>query len=328
MKLAVLGCGNWGKNLVRDFRELGVLAAVVDPTDAGRAAARKLAPDAVIEAAAARVLADPTIDAVAIAAPSELHAPLTGEALRARKHVFCEKPLALSYADGRRVVDLARQRGKVLMVGHILDYHPGIRALFELVERGELGEVRYVFSNRLNLGKIGREENILWSFAPHDIALLLRLVPARPIRIAASGAAFVRSAVADVTVTTLAFENGVAAHVFVSWLNPFKEQKLVVIGSKKMATFDDVAKELVLHDQRIDWHAGEPVPVRGEGMRVAYSLEEPLRIECAAFVRAVDHGEAPRVDGEAALEVVRLLELAGRSLASGGAPIDLTASVG
>jgi predicted dehydrogenase len=323
MKLAVVGCGNWGKNLVRNFRDLGALGAVVDPSETARAVAASIAPGVAIDADTARVLADPSIAAVAIATPSDLHAAIALEALQAGKHVFCEKPLALSYADGRRVVDLAIARGKVLMVGHILDHHPGIRALVELVDSGALGEVQYVFSNRLNLGKIGREENILWSFAPHDLALLPRLVGSRPIRIAATGAAFVRSGIADVTVTTITFENGVAAHVFVSWLNPFKEQKLVVIGSKKMATFDDVAKELVLHDQRIDWHAGEPVPVRGEGTRVAYSLEEPLQIECAAFVRAVDAGEPPRVDGEAALEVLRLLEHAERSLAAGGAPIDL-----
>ncbi len=323
MKLAVVGCGNWGKNLVRNFRDLGALVAVVDPSAASRAVAAEAAPGIAVHPEIQPVLADPSIDAVAIATPSDAHARIALAALAAGKHVFCEKPLALSYADGRRVVDLAAARAKVLMVGHILDHHPGIRALLELVDSGALGEIQYVFSNRLNLGKIGREENILWSFAPHDLALIPRLIGSRPIRIAASGGAFVRSGIADVTVTTIAFENGVAAHVFVSWLNPFKEQKLVVIGSKKMATFDDVAKELVLHDQRIDWHAGEPVPVRGEGTRVAYALDEPLRIECAAFLRAVEVGEPTGADGESALEVLRLLEHAERSLAAGGAPIDL-----
>jgi predicted dehydrogenase len=325
MNLAVIGCGNWGQNLVRNFRDLGALFAVVDPALTARAIAASIAPGVALHAELGPVLADSSIEAVAIAAPSDAHARIALEALDAGKDVFCEKPLALSYADGRQVVDRAAARGKVLMVGHILDHHPGIRALLDLIDAGALGEIQYVFSNRLNLGKIGREENILWSFAPHDLALLPRLVGSRPVRVAASGGAFVRSGIADVTVTNISFENGVAAHVFVSWLNPFKEQKLVVIGSKKMATFDDVAKELVLHDQRIDWHAGEPVPVRGAGTRVVYSLEEPLRIECAAFLRAVEEGESPRADGESALEVLRLLEHAERSLALGGAPIDLRA---
>jgi predicted dehydrogenase len=323
MKLAVFGSGNWGKNLVRNFADLGALVAVVDPREGARAAAAKLAPGARVIADGADILGDVSLDAVAIATPSDTHAEIALAALAAGKHVFCEKPLALSFEDGARVVRLAEERRRVLMVGHILDYHPGIAALAHLVESGEIGELRYVFSNRLNLGKIGREENILWSFAPHDLALLLRLVPSRPARIAASGGAFVRSGVADITVTNLTFENGVAAHVFVSWLNPFKEQKLVVIGSRKMATFDDVAKELVLHDQRVDWHEGEPVPVRGPGTRVNYSLEEPLRLECAAFLRAVATGEPPRAGGASGLEVLRLLDAAERSLRAGGAPIDL-----
>jgi predicted dehydrogenase len=207
------------------------------------------------------------------------------------------------------------------MVGHLLEYHPAILKLHELVQSDELGKVRYLISNRLNLGKIRTEENALWSFAPHDIAVILRLVGALPIEVVATGGAYVSPNIADVTVTQLLFDSGVRAHIFVSWLHPFKEQKLVVIGSKKMASFDDVAKELVLYDQRVDWNQGQPVPVKGEGAKVAYGSEEPLKQEVLHFISCVENRTGPRTDGINGLRVLQVLHAAQRSQMTNGHPV-------
>jgi predicted dehydrogenase len=185
--------------------------------------------------------------------------------------------------------------------------------------RSDLGPIRYIYSHRLNLGKIRREENILWSFAPHDVAIILRLVKALPTQVISTGGAYVRPEIADVTVTSLHFDSGVAAHIFVSWLNPFKEQKLVIVGSKSMVTFDDVRRELILHEHYIDT-SGETAPLRDTGRALSYSLDEPLRIQCEAFLAAITSRQPPRADGQSALRVLRVLEAAQRSLATRGSP--------
>ena len=171
------------------------------------------------------------------------------------------------------------------MVGHVLEYHPAVIRLHELVRAGKLGKVQYIYSNRLSLGKVRREENILWSFAPHDVAIILRLMGSMPLQVVATGGAYVQPNIADVTVTSLLFDNGVRAHIHVSWLHPFKEQRLVVIGSRKMASFDDVAKQLVLYDQRVEVEKGQPVPIKGEGEQVEFAKDEPLRLECQRVPR-------------------------------------------
>jgi predicted dehydrogenase len=209
------------------------------------------------------------------------------------------------------------------MVGHILEYHPGILKLRELIAADELGKVRYVYSNRLNLGKVRREENILWSFAPHDIAIIIRLLGAMPLQVVATGGAYIQPNICDVTVTQLLFDNRVAAHIFVSWLNPFKEQRLVVVGSKRMATFDDVKRELVLHDQRVDLKEGEPIPMRGDGKRIEYAPDEPLRLQCLAFLEAIKTRQPPISDALSALRVLRVLQAAQRSLITQGHPVQL-----
>ena len=229
-RVAVLGCGYWGKNLVRNFDSLGALAAVCDPAPAGRELAGQIAPDVPVFGKVDDVLADPSIDGLVIATPAATHADVTRHALEAGKDVLCEKPLALQYDEAASVTALARERDLILMVGHILEYHPAILKLRELIEADELGRIHYIYSNRLNLGKVRREENILWSFAPHDIAVILRLVGTLPFQVLSSGGSYITPNVADVTVTQLLFDNGVGAHIFVSWLNPFKEQRLVVVG--------------------------------------------------------------------------------------------------
>lgn len=322
-RVAVLGCGYWGKHLVRNFHALGALAAVADVSPEGRATSARIAPGVPVHDRLDAVLEDRSIAGVVIGTPAETHAELAGRALAAGKDVLCEKPLALRYDDARRVHELAARRGRILMVGHILEYHPAIAKLRELVAEGQLGRIRYLYSNRTNLGKVRREENILWSFAPHDIAVILRLVGALPFQVIAAGGAYVQPNIADVTVTQLLFDNGVAAHVFVSWLNPFKEQKLVVVGSRRMATFDDVRRELVLHEQHVDLEAGEPVPVKGAGAAIPYAADEPLRIECQAFLDAIATRAAPLTDGASALRVLRVLQAAQRSLVTQGHPVML-----
>jgi predicted dehydrogenase len=315
--VAVLGCGYWCKNLVRNFHQLGALQLVCDTTEEGRSAAAATAPGCAVASDPEAVFSSP-VPAVVIATPAETHFSLTRRALQAGKDVFVEKPLALTYEEGRQLVDLARARSRILMVGHVLEYHPGILKLRELVASGELGKVRYIYSNRLSLGKIRREENILWSFAPHDIAIILRLLGETPFEVVACGGTYVSPNIADVTVTNLLFDNGVRAHIFVSWLHPFKEQRLVVVGSKKMASFDDVGKKLVVYDQHVDWSNGVPVPIKNGGMEIPFPPDEPLRNECLAFLSSVATRQQPLTDGESAVAVLKVLQAAQRSLATNG----------
>lgn len=322
-RVAVFGCGAWGKNLVRNFHALGALAAIVDPAPEGRAQAVKLAPGVPLHGSADAVWGDSSIGGVVIATPAETHAALCLAAMAAGKDVLVEKPLALRYQDGLEAAEKARAAGRILMVGHILEYHPGVLKLRELVKTGRLGKIRYIYSNRLNLGMVRRQENILWSFAPHDIAVILRLVGESPFQVSAAGGAYIQANIADVTVTQLSFDNGIAAHIFVSWLNPFKEQRLVVVGSEKMAEFDDVRRELVLHDQRVDNRLGEPVPHKGEGETIPYANDEPLRLECQAFLHAMVTRTPPLTDAASGLAVLRVLQAAQRSLITHGQPVVL-----
>lgn len=320
--VAVLGCGYWGKNLVRNFYNLGALQAVCDTTESGRLSAESLAPGC-------QIISDPdeifssSIPAVVIATPAETHFHLVRRALEAGKDVFVEKPLALAYGEGRRLVELAERRSRILMVGHVLEYHPGILKLRELVETGELGSVRYIYSNRLSLGKIRREENILWSFAPHDIAVILRLMGEVPFEIVACGGSYISPNLADVTITNLLFNNGVRAHIFVSWLHPFKEQRLVVVGSRKMASFDDVNKKLIVYDQHVEWNNGMPVPIKNGGTEIPFASEEPLQNECKAFLSSVSTGEQPLTDGDSAMAVLKVLQAAQQSLVMNGQSVTL-----
>jgi predicted dehydrogenase len=322
MSVAVIGCGYWGKNLVRNFNQLNALAMVCDATPTGRMTAESLAPEVPIVSEIDEALTS-DVSGVVIATPAESHHLLVAQALAAGKDVFVEKPLALTYEQGAQLVQMAEASKRILMVGHVLEYHPAIVRLLELVRAGELGKVHYIYSNRLSLGKIRREENILWSFAPHDVAVILRLIGNLPFEVVACGGNYVQPNIADVTVTNLLFDNGVRAHIHVSWLHPFKEQRLVVIGSKKMASFDDVSKRLVLYDQRVEWQEGEPIPLKGEGEEVEFSNDEPLRLECQAFLQAMATRLSPITDGHSGLRVLRVLQAAQRSLVMNGQPVNL-----
>ena len=324
--VAVIGCGYWGKNLVRNFAQLGALRMVCDGAEVGRTRAAEMAPHAEVVGDVDKVLSAP-VEGVVIATPAETHYELTRQALEASKDVLCEKPLALTYEQGAELVRLAECQGRILMVGHVLEYHPGIVRLLQLVRGGELGKVQYIYSNRLSLGKVRREENILWSFAPHDIAIILRLMGSMPFQVVACGGSYVQPNIPDVTVTHLLFDNGVRAHIHVSWLHPFKEQRLVVIGSRKMASFDDMAKQLVLYDQRVDLREAEPIPVKGNGDEVSFSSDEPLRLECQAFLSAIETRRPPLTDGTSGLRVLKVLQAAQRSLVMNGEPVTLPMEV-
>lgn len=326
-QVTVVGCGYWGKNLVRNFSQLGALAAVCESTPAGRALAQQIAPEAPLHSEIGEVL-DSAASGVVLATPAETHAALARRCLEAGKDVFVEKPLALTYADGLELVRLAEKNGRILMVGHVLEYHPAVVQLRELVRRGELGKVQYIYSNRLSLGKIRREENILWSFAPHDIAVILRLAEGMPFQVSACGGAYVQPNIADITVTQLLFDNGVRSHIHVSWLHPFKEQRLVVVGQNRMASFDDVSKKLVLYDQRVEVNQGQPVPVKGEGEEVEFAPDEPLRLECQAYLEAIATRQPPLTEGMSGLRVLAVLEAAQRSLMVNGEPVTLPLHLG
>jgi predicted dehydrogenase len=322
-RVAVVGCGHWGRNLVRVLAAEGALGAVVDGSPQGRAAAREIAPGVRTVSRCDAVLADPDIAALVVATPAETHFAVAREALEAGKDAFVEKPLTTEVESARRLVELARERERVLMVGHLLEYHPAILKLQALVREGVLGKLYYVMSNRLNLGKIRSEENALWSFAPHDIAVILRLVGTDPGQVVATGGSYIQPNIADVTVTQLLFDNGVRSHIYVSWLHPFKEQRLVVVGSDRMASYDDISKSLLLYDQRVDWRRGQPVPVRGEGTPVDFPPDEPLVAECRHFLDCVATRRTPLTDGEEGVRVLRVLEAAQRSLVTNGQPVSL-----
>jgi UDP-2-acetamido-3-amino-2,3-dideoxy-glucuronate N-acetyltransferase len=242
-KVAVIGCGQWGKNLVRNFAELGALRAVCDTDPKKLATIRERWPEVHATTLYSEILKDEGITGVVIATPAGSHYTLAKEALLAGKDVFVEKPLALKVSEGRELVELAEQRHRILMVGHLLRYHPAVVALKGLIDQGRLGKLYYLYSNRLNLGRFRTEENILWSFAPHDLSVFLYLLGEAPIFVSAHGGSYLNHGIPDVTVTTLEFRSGVKGHIFVSWLHPYKEHKLIVVGDQGMAVFDDVEPE-------------------------------------------------------------------------------------
>lgn len=315
-RVAVVGAGYWGKNLVRNFAELGALAAVVDPDAAAVAALTGAHGGRGLDLEAA--LADPEVEAVAIAAPAPLHHRLARRALEAGKGVFVEKPVALTLADAEDLVALAQDKGLPLMVGHLLQYHPVFLALRGLVEQGALGRVRYVYSNRLSLGKVRREEDVLWSFAPHDISMVLSLAGEEPTEVEAWGADLLGAPIADTVNVRLVFPSGARGHVFASWVHPFKEHRLVVVGDDAMAVFDDTqadwSRKLALYRQPIVMKDDVPVAEKRDPEFVHVEKGEPLKAECAHFLDCVRTGATPRTDGAEGLRVLRVLTRASDAL--------------
>jgi UDP-2-acetamido-3-amino-2,3-dideoxy-glucuronate N-acetyltransferase len=328
--LAVVGAGYWGRNHVRNFAELGALRAICDANEETLAKFRETYPGVKTYTDLGQVLADPEIKAVVVATPAEHHVAGVTAALQAGRHVLVEKPMALHRSEAEELVRLSRDRRLVLMVGHLLEYHTAFVRLKELVAAGELGDLVYLYSNRLSLGKIRQEENVLWSLAPHDLSMILRLVGEEPASVQAAGRAFVTPRVHDSVVASLAFGNGVRAHVFVNWLHPFKEQRLVVVGSKKMAVFDDVVKEgkLKLYPSHVEWKSGYPVPVGGEPELMVLEAGEPLRAECSHFLECIQQGRTPLTDGKSGVQIAAVLEACQVSLEQGGREVVLTGPLG
>ena len=326
--IAVVGGGYWGKNLIRNFHELGALRVICDTSPDLLKGYASQCPGVELSSSFAEVLNHPEVQGVVIATPAVTHFALVKQALLAGKDVFVEKPLALTRPEGEELLALSQKTGQILMVGHILQFHPAVRKLKELVDKGELGKLRYIYSNRLNIGKIRTEENILWSFAPHDISVILALLGEAPTQVAAQGGNYLSQGLADVTMTTLSFNGGVRGHIFVSWLHPYKEQKLVVVGEKKMVVFNDAEpkNKLVAYAHSVDWVDRRPVAKKADAEPIPIAADEPLKLECAHFIECIATRKTPVTDGKEGLAVLTVLEACQKSLDTGGASVSLSQS--
>lgn len=328
VRIGVIGLGHWGPNLARNFAAHGALAAVADSRSEILARFGAQYPEAKTFPDLELMLAAKAVDAVAIATPAATHGALAAKALAAGVHVFVEKPLCLDLNEARRLGATARDAGLTLMVGHLLLYHPAFIALQALVNGGRLGQLRYIYSNRLSLGKIRREENALWSFAPHDVSMILALSGSLPNRVLTTGGSYLLSDVADTTLSHLAFPGGLQAHIFVSWLHPYKDHRLVVVGSEGMATFHDSEPEgrkLMLYPHAVAWEGELPTVTKAAAEPVLYEAGEPLSLECRHFLDCVEHQRTPRSDAAESLRVLSVLDACQTSLSTGQA-VDLKAA--
>ncbi|MDH7559851.1 MAG: Gfo/Idh/MocA family oxidoreductase [bacterium] len=312
---AVVGAGRWGKNHVRTLHESGKLRAIVETDPGRRQEMAALYPKVAVYASVQESLAA-DVDGYVVATPAASHFAVTKFLLEQGKHVLVEKPLALSSKDAAELADHADRKGCKLMVGHVLLYHPAIRKIKELLDQGQLGKLQYMYSNRLNLGTVRTEENILWSFAPHDISIFQYFVGAMPEAVVCEGGVFLQPDVHDTTMTVLRYPENVVGHIFVSWLHPFKEHRLVVIGSKGMVSFEDSSarKELLFYEKGIDWVAGQPVTREGMTRAIDYEKKMPLTEELRHFVECVEQDKVPFTDARVGVEVLRILEMAEASL--------------
>jgi predicted dehydrogenase len=329
ISVGLVGLGYWGPNVARNLDSLAgcELTWCCDEDGEARDKWQRVHRETRFTSDLEDLLADENLDAIAITTPVPTHAPLAETVLEAGKHCFVEKPLAQNTADAERVAALAEERGKVLMVGHLLEYHPGVRQLAEMIERGELGEVRYMYAQRLNLGRLRYDENALWSLGAHDVAVLLALADELPVEASARGEAYITEGVEDVVFGYLRFESGLAGHLHLSWLDPHKERKITVVGSQRMAALNDMDMErkLTVYDKGFDPQESSfgdrEYVTRAAGIwSPPIPHREPLAIECEHFVECVRDGARPRSDGASGARVVRVLEALQASLDAGGAP--------
>jgi len=324
--IAVVGGGYWGRNLVRNFAELGALHTICDSNEKTVSEMKSLYPSAQTETDYAKLLKNTEIKGIVVSSPAVTHYSMAKQALLAGKDVFVEKPLALDIGEGEELVDLAQKMSKVLLVGHILEYHPAMAKLKELVDSGKLGTIQYIYSNRLNLGRFRTEENILWSFAPHDISVILLLLNGQmPSSISAHGGYYLHKDIADITLTTMSFSNGTQAHIFVSWLHPYKDQRLVIVGTEKMAVFNDIEPKdkLLIYNHKIEWIDSVPVPNRSDARVIDIQLDQPLKIECQDFIDCIKERRKPKVDGVKGLQVLKVLSYCQNSLERDGEVISV-----
>lgn len=336
--VAVVGTGDWGANLVRNFASLpGARLVALCDTDEARlqkTVARYAGVEGVSDVR--EIAADARVQAVVVSASAVHHYPLARTLLEAGKDVYVEKPLTLQVDHAEALVRLAREKNRILMVGHLLLYHPAVTYMKEYAASGAMGDILYIYSQRVNLGKVRRDENALWSFAPHDLSVILHLIDAEPVDVVARGSAFLQGNVEDVVFVDLRFPDGRLAHVHVSWLDPHKLRKFTVVGSQKMVVFDDMesSEKIRVYDKGVD-RAGRVVSyddaltVRsGDILIPKLSMQEPLRLECQHFVDCVRERRTPLTDGESGLRVVKVLAAAQASLEAGGAPVPVRATQG
>jgi len=332
LRVAVFGAGSWGINHVRVVASENrcTLAAIVDPDPAARERARSIAPAARLAADADRVLSDQDIDAIVIATPAPTHAPLALAALRAGKHVLIEKPFALNVADARAVRDAARSHGRIAMVGHLMVFHPAVRRLRELLVSGTLGELHYLHSTRVNLGRLRQDENALWSFGPHDLSMIDYLLGKQPSSVTARGQSVLQRGIEDVVFLTLRYGDGEMANIHLSWLHPRKERRLTLVCSQKMVEFDDVAADkLRIYDKGYDrppefTEYGHYLTLRDGDVHIPQiRMQEPLRLQLQHFADCIERGETPVTDAASGVRVTAVLEAAQRSLAGDGIPVAL-----
>jgi UDP-2-acetamido-3-amino-2,3-dideoxy-glucuronate N-acetyltransferase len=319
MKIAVIGTGYWGKNLVRNFHEIGVLNAICDSNSKNLQEIQTQYQVPQTFRTYHEVLENPDIQAIAIATPAETHYEIAKNAIAAGKDIFIEKPLALNIRDAEEIVAKVEASQTVFMVDHVLQYHPAVIKLKQLIDEGILGKLQYLYSNRLNIGKLRTEENILWSFAPHDISVILALVEKQPQHVQVFGEAYLQDHIYDTTITDLTFVDRLKAHIYVSWLHPYKEQKLVVIGNSGMAVFNDMekAEKLTLYHHKIEWINRTPVATKAQKEVIPVEPNEPLREACLHFLDCVKTRKRPRTDAQEALSVLRVLQKAQEYLDKG-----------
>ncbi|MBN1550255.1 Gfo/Idh/MocA family oxidoreductase [bacterium] len=328
--IAVIGAGYWGKNLIRNYAGLDALKIICDKNEIVIENFKKQYPNTEICFAVNNVLSRNDIQGVVIATPAETHFSIAREALLSDKHIYVEKPLVLHENEATELIQIAEERNRIIMVGHLMQYHPVFMRLKSLVENGELGRINYIYSHRLNLGKIRREENALWSFAPHDISMILALAGDMPESVQCTGGNYLHKKIADVTTTHMEFPSGLRAHIFVSWLHPFKEQKMVLVGDRKMAVFDDTKpwkEKLLLYQHEIKWQTNIPVPSKADAEKTDDIPErEPLRLECETFLDCITNGTRPVTDGNEGLRVLKILNASQRSLNHEGIKIQVNES--
>lgn len=325
-KVNLIGAGYWGKNLVRCFHELGAVSTVFDLSQDNLDKISKSHPGIQVSTNIEDALTD-SVTAVVISTPAETHFELAKKALMSGKDVYVEKPLSLHAEQAEELVSIAKSKNLILMVGHLLQYHPAVVKLKQLIDDDVLGKLEYMYSNRVNLGKIRREENILWSFAPHDISVMLWLIGKMPSQVNVVGGSYLQPHIADSTISSFSFEGNVRGHIFVSWLHPFKEQRMVIIGANKMAVFDDrlpADQKLQLYDRNISVVNGQFVAQAPQGVAVEYDTKsEPLMAECKHFLDSIDSRKAPRTDGSEGVRVLKVLQSCQRSLEMNGQPVHL-----
>lgn len=321
--IAVIGCGHWGKNLVRNFAELGALAAVCDPNDnLAKLYAQKYN---VSNFSFSEIINDSSINGIVLAVPASLHASMAIEVMNSGKHVYVEKPLAMNKIEAEDMLAAAKKNGVELMVGHLLQYHPIFMAVRELVESGELGSLEYIYSNRLSLGKVRSEEDVIWSFAPHDISMILSLTDQEPKLVRTESSRILQAEIADIATIHIEFESALRAHISVSWLHPHKEQKLVVVGRNGMIVFDDTKvwnEKLGLYRHIVDFSGDLLKLEKAEVEYIQVAESEPLKNECQHFLDVVSGNVKPLTDGSEGLNVLKVLSAASLSETK-NEPVDL-----